>query len=156
MANDLLLFSGTCGTTGCVNNCPNPNDWANLYYPWWDNWKDHLYYALSREYQPANAMTAPCGNCLSINGSGKYAAVVIFANRKLAGQTRASSATDPRRGIPSNYLEGANALNLASPSTGVENYQLDPAGSTFNDIVYCIRQDLQVVKGNPALAPPCP
>ena len=156
IANDLLLTSGTCNATGCVNNCPNPVDWANLYYPWWNNWKDHLFYAIAQTYQPDNSATSVCGNCLTVNNAGNYAAVVIFSNQKLSGQIRASSVTDPQRGNAANYLEGSNALNIAGPSAGIEDYQVNAASSTFNDIVYCIRQDLTVVKGNSALTPACP
>ncbi len=157
IANDLLLTSGTCSAGVCINNCPNPSDWANLYYPWWNNWKDHLYYAIAQEYRPANHATLPCGNCLSVNNTGQYAAVVIFANRKLPGQYRPGSATDPLHAIVSNYLEGNNALNIANPSaSGIENYQASTESGTFNDILYCIRQDLSVVKGSPASMPACP
>lgn len=157
IASDLLLTSGTCNAGVCINNCPNPTDWATLYYPWWNNWKDHLFYAIAQEYRPANHPTLPCGNCLAVNNAGQYAAVVIFANQKLSGQIRASSSTDPQRGIASNYLEGNNALNIASPSaSGIENYQVSVESSAFNDILYCIRQDLTVVKGNPASTPACP
>ena len=156
IANDFLLTNGICNAGVCINNCPNPADWANLYYPWWNNWKDHLFYGIAQTYQPDNNPTPPCGNCLSVNGTGKYAAVVIFANQKLSSQIRASNVTDPQRGIASNYLEGNNALNIAGPSAGIEDYKVNAAGSTFNDILYCIRQNLSVVKGNPALTPACP
>ncbi len=157
IASDFLLTSGTCNAGICINNCPDPTEWANLYYPWWNNWKDHLFYGIAQEYKPANHTTLPCGNCLSVNNAGQYAAVVLFANQKLSGQMRASSPTDPARGIASNYLEGNNALSIANPSaTGIENYQADNDSSTFNDILYCIRQDLTVVKGNPASIPACP
>ncbi len=157
IASDFLLTSGTCNAGICTNNCPDPSGWAYLYYPWWNNWKDQLFYALSQEYRPANRSTPPCGNCLSVNHAGKYAAVIVFANRKLSGQIRASSPTDPERGIVSNYLEGSNALNIANPSaSGTENYQSDVESSTFNDILYCIREDLTVVRGNPAATPACP
>ena len=157
IASDFLLTSGTCSAGVCINNCPNPSDWANLYYPWWNNWKDHLFYGISRNYQPANQVTPPCGNCVSVNSSGQYAAVVVFANQRLAGQNRASSPTDPARGIASNYLEGSNALNIANPSaSGIENYQAATESPTFNDILYCIKQDLSVVKRNPASIPACP
>ncbi len=157
IASDILLTGGTCSAGICINNCPNPTDWANLYYPWWNNWKDHLFYGVAEEYRPANHPTPPCGNCLSVNNAGQYAAVVIFANRKLSGQIRASSATDPARAIASNYLEGDNASNIANlTASGIENYQMSTESSAFNDILYCIRQDLTVVRGNPASTPACP
>ena len=133
-------------------NCPIPADWAAI-YPWWDNWKDHLFYAISQNYQPGNHATSPCdiGTCLSVNGAGKYAAVVMFAGKKLSGKTRAD------KSVVADYLEGRNATDIADPdSSGNEDYQLDPAGSTFNDIVYCIKENLDVVPGNPLATPVCP
>ncbi len=134
-------------------NCPA--GWANL-YPWWNNWKDHLFYGISQKYKPANNATAACDNdhCVHVNGSGNYAAVVIFANQKLSWQTRASNVTDPQRGIASNYLEGRNANYIASGhANGNENYQADTSSNTFNDTVYCIKEDLSVVKGSAAGCP---
>ncbi|MDD4928604.1 MAG: hypothetical protein PHP85_04925 [Gallionella sp.] len=123
-------------------NCPNPAGWAAI-YPWWDNWKDHLFYAISKRFKPDNAATSACdsGSCLSLNTSANNnAAVVIFSGEKLTGQNR----TD--KSVVSAYLEGRNASNTAHPS-GNENYQMDAAGDTFNDIVYCIKDDLSVVRG---------
>lgn len=136
-------------------NCPA--GWSTV-YPWWANWKDHLFYAVSQRFQPDNDATAACDSdhCLHINGSGNYAAIVIFANQRLAGQTRASSVTDSQRGIAANYLEDRNAANIPDPdSSGHGNYQI-AASSTFNDIVYCIRENLTVVKGDPSATPACP
>jgi hypothetical protein len=137
-------------------NCPA--GWASI-YPWWDNWKDHLFYAISEMYKPDNVATTDCtsDHCVSVNDSGHYAAVVIFAGKKLSGQTRASSVTDSQRGISSRYLEGSNATNIANSNTnGNEDYQMSTTSNTFNDIVYCIKQDLSVVPGNPLLTPTCP
>jgi hypothetical protein len=139
-------------------NCPVPAIWAGI-YPWWNNWKDQLFYAVSKEYQPDNSPTGTCdsGHCLSVNGLGMYAAVVIFSNTALSTQNRASDVTDSQRGNAANYLEGSNAYNIASShSNGNEDYQLSVTSSTFNDIVYCIKQDLSVVKGDATLTPVCP
>ena len=123
--------------------------WTNI-YPWWDNWKEHLFYAISDLYKPASSSTTACssGHCVSVNGSGNYAAVVIFAGEKLAGQIR----TD--KSVVSAYLEGRNATNInAIHPFGNENYQADTTSTTFNDIVYCIKTDLTVVKGTAAGCP---
>ncbi len=128
--------------------------WAAI-YPWWDNWKDHLFYAISQRFKPDNAVTGACDSdhCLSVNGNpSNNAAVVIFAGSKLSNQTRAN------KSVVADYLEGRNATNIGSShSNGNENYQVD-ASATFNDIVYCIKDDqyLTVVKGNPLATPVCP
>jgi len=126
--------------------------WAAI-YPWWDNWKDHLFYAISQRFKPDNAVTGACDSdhhCLSVNGSpSNNAAVVIFAGSKLSNQTRAN------KSVVADYLEGRNSTNIGSSySNGNENYQVD-ASATFNDIVYCIKDDLSVVKGNPPPALAC-
>lgn len=123
--------------------------WASI-YPWWDNWKDHLFYGVSERYQPASSATTACssGHCVNVNGVGNYAAVVIFAGERLAGQIRAN------KDVISAYLEGRNAVNIgAVHPTGHENYQSEAASGTFNDIVYCIREDLSVVKGTASGCP---
>jgi hypothetical protein len=102
-----------------------------------------LFYALGEKFKPDDGATDNCGDCLEINGSGNYAAVVIFAGQKLSAlnQTRAD------KSIIADYLEGRNSANYASLH-GDENYQTGVASSTFNDILYCIREDLSVT--------PCP
>ena len=134
-------------------NCPV--GWTNI-YPWWNNWKDHLFYAISQKFKPDNGPTSSCDNehCVQVNSTGNYAAIVAFANQKLSDQTRASSVTDSQRGVASNYLEGRNASNIAnSHSDGNENYQTGATSSAFNDIIYCIKEDLSVVRGNAAGCP---
>lgn len=132
-------------------NCPyyaaSPATELQRLYPWWNNWKDHLFYALSREYGPGNGDTGSCGNCLSVNGGGNYAAVVMFAGGRLAGQVRAGSSTAAQRGVIGNYLEGRNASNHPN-SSGDADYQSGAASTAFNDTLYCIDTNLNVA--------PCP
>jgi type II secretory pathway pseudopilin PulG len=131
------LISSAYLLTSTGKNCPAPLEWAEM-YPWWDNWKDHLFYALGNEFQPNTLPTLPCGNCLTANYAGQYAAVVIFAGQKLSASARLnqSSVID--------YLESRNAGNLLA-AKGIEDYQADIGSSTFNDILYCIKQDLTVI-----------
>lgn len=118
-------------------NCPSVADWPS-YYPWWENWKDHLYYALAGSFRPYSGYTS-CGTCLSVNGTGNYAAVVIFSGQTLAGQSRATTSD---RLDPGNYLEGRNYTNGAN-SSGHSDYQSGGTDS-FNDVLYCINPDLTV------------
>lgn len=126
-------------------NCPNVTGWPT-YYPWWSNWKDQLFYALAYSYRPSSSNPPPtgCGTCLTVNGAGPYAAVIMFAGKKLAGQARDTTADHIT--IPfSNYLEGRNLTNYPN-SSGNSNYQSGPETGSFNDILYCIRPDLSVVQ----------
>jgi len=73
--------------------------------------------------------------------------VIIFAGKTLTFQSR----TD--KSVIANYLEGVNTTNMTGSANGNENYQADATNSTFNDIVYCIKEDLSVVKGTAAGCP---
>ena len=119
-------------------NCPGVADWPT-YYPWWSNWKDHLFYALADDFKPKDS-SGSCGTCLRVNGSGAYAAVVMFAGRPLAGQARTTvgDRLDFR-----NYLEGRNYTNGPNWS-GSSNYQSGTETGSFNDMLYCINPDLTV------------
>ncbi|MBI5889367.1 MAG: hypothetical protein HZB47_01670 [Nitrosomonadales bacterium] len=133
----------------CPTYSAAPTSELQLLYPWWKNWKDHLFYALSREYRPDNDPTGPCGDCVKVDGSATgYAAIVMFGGSALSGVNRASTTTNnAERSVLSNYLEVANATN--HPNAGGDStYRTDPAGPAFNDVLYCIRTDLSVI--------PCP
>lgn len=120
------------------SNCPGVPAWAT-HYPWWANWKDHLFYALADDFKPGGG-SASCGACLRVNGAGAHAAVVMFAGKKLAGQSRTTSAD---RIDFANYLEGRNFTNHPNAS-GDGDYQSGAETGSFNDVLYCILPDLTV------------
>ena len=141
MSGDYLM---TNNDLVCPYYSATPSTELQRLYPWWDNWKDHLFYALSDEYRPKSSDTNSCGDCVEINGSGNYAAVVMLAGSGLSGQARAyTTTTDAARGVLNNYLEGRNASNHPN-SGGAGNYQTQAASVTFNDTLYCIHTDLSV------------
>lgn len=109
---------------------------------WYSNWKDHLFYAVSRAFGPsASPATGPCASsCLRVNGEGTYAGIVFFAGERLNGQARES---DADRANIANYLDRNNARNHPNAS-GNSDYQAAAATSAFNDELYCIRPDLSV------------
>lgn len=144
MTGDYLMANNGLA---CPSYSASPATELQRLYPWWVNWKDHLFYALSREYGPANLPTVPCGNCVTVNGGGSYAAVVMLAGSRLSGQVRASSTTDAQRGIIANYLEGRNATNHPNGG-GNADYQSGMPSAAFNDTLYCIDTNLNVA--------PCP
>ena len=126
------------------SSCLGGSTWAT-YYPWWTNWKDHLYYALAYRFRPSSGSTS-CGTCLRVNGSGNYAAAVMFAGKPLASQTR-TTASD--RLDLNNYLEGRNYTytNGSNPNpSGDSNYQSGAETGSFNDVLYCINPDLSVTQ----------
>lgn len=95
----------------------DPGNWnSNSLHGWWDKWKDHLFYALAPAFTPtatapARTSLTPCalGNCLTVDGTGPYAAVVVDAGPPLGTQQRQNH-TD--RTTLGNYLEGQNTLAL--------------------------------------------
>ena len=124
------------------DNCPG--SWSPLDDSWYRNWKDHLFYALASSFSPGAATPSVCGNCLSVNGAGAYAAIVMFAGSRLAGQKRSSLAD---KAAIANYLEERNSTNRTNPG-GSSDYQGGPTTTGFNDILYCIDISLAVA--------PCP
>ena len=120
------------------SSCLGGSTWAT-YYPWWTNWKDHLYYALAYRFRPSSGSTS-CGTCLRVNGRGNYAAVVMFAGKPLAGQARTTASDHLDL---SNYLEGRNYSN-GSNWSGNSNYQSGAETGSFNDVLYCINPNLSV------------
>ncbi len=134
---------------------------------WYENWKDHLFYAVSAAHRPRatpNEPVAACdaSNCVQVNGTGtRYAGIVIFAGERLSLQSRDPAA---HPALPSNYLEGRNASNIAlntgSPSPpapaaiGNENYETGTTSTTFNDVAYCIPSNFDVTTS--ALPVLCP
>jgi len=125
-----------------TSNCPA--GWSNI-YPWWRNWKDHMFYAIGKDFQPSSLNTKlPCTSCLKVNSLGSYAAVVIFAGQALTTQNRSD-----KKSILSAYLEGRNTNNQSNIA-GNSNYEGAPSSNTFNDMTFCIKEDLSVVKYDPA------
>lgn len=129
-----------------MSNAYCPAGWASASInPWWKNWKDHLFYAVGKEFRPSFNTGQDChwfNPCLSINGSGNYAAVVMLAGPRLSSQDRTV------KSAVNQYLEGSNASNYPDTTSGNKDYTTAPASSTFNDVLYCIKEDLSVI--------PCP
>jgi hypothetical protein len=118
---------------------------------WWNNWKDHLFYALGADFKPSAPSLSPvaCGTgCLSVNGVGGQVAVVMFAGKRLAGQVRS---TEADKGSLANYLEGRNLTNHPNATGNTDYQRIDPATATFNDMLWCVN----LSGGNPMTAP-CP
>ena len=139
-SNNLISGSSLYQLRSDGSNCPNVPTWSTTYYTWWTNWKDHLFYALADDFNPDSGSSS-CGTCLSVNGSGSYAAVVMFAGKKLTTQVRSSSNDHLDF---ANYLEGRNLSNHPNTS-GNSDYQSGTETSSFNDVLYCINQDLSVM-----------
>jgi hypothetical protein len=120
----------------------------------WENWKDHLYYALGEPFQPIGTGSL-CGQgvrCITMNynyatGTTRdYAGVVKFSASALgsAGQARSESSD---RATLSNYLENITGTNntdnyVDGAGDSTKRYDYDGTISTArNDIYYCINDN---------------
>jgi len=123
-------------------------EWTGAMRAAWQNWKDHFFYAVAGDFSPAATVPTNCGSCLTVNGSGQYAAVLMFGNSRLPalGQLRDAPPVDAdSKQTPSNYLEGSNASNVPGTAT-VADYTSGPASTTFNDLLFCIDDQLLVTE----------
>lgn len=131
-----------------------PGSWTPAIDHWWDHWRDHIFYAVSRNFAPdgqaSNTGCSPSTACITVGGIGPYAGVVMFAGPILNGLTpNQIRFQDSLKGNFAFYLEEANQ----SPNTaGNNDYQTTSStGRPFNDILYCIGQS-----GSVLAALPCP
>ncbi len=120
--------------------------WTPTMFALWQDWKDHFFYAVAESYAPDASTPSACAACLSVNGAGQYAAVVLFSNprlRSLAQLRNAPPIDVDTRGDSRNYLEGVNAANVPYMSGSVD-FRSQPATATFNDLLFCIDDSLNV------------
>ncbi|MBT8440725.1 MAG: hypothetical protein KJO91_13410 [Gammaproteobacteria bacterium] len=117
---------------------------------YWENRKDHFFYAVSSDYRPNagpadDTAGAPrcAGGCLTVAGI-QHAAVVIYSGEKQGGQRRhapvAPSDTEETKNDFTRYVEVVNAAG-----TGTGDYT--PTG---NDVIFCITDT------DPLSVVPCP
>lgn len=110
----------------------------------WQNWKDHFFYIVAPSYAPTATVPTVCAQCLSVNGAGAYAAIVLFAGPALPGQTRTAPPLDPdTKQAVGNYLEGRNVAAFPSGATAVD-LESRPQAADFNDRLFCIDESLSV------------
>jgi hypothetical protein len=131
-----------------LTNCSSASvpEWTSAMRALWRNWKDHLFYAVADSFRPDAAPHSSCGTCLTVNGAGSFAAVVMFSGARLSAlnQVRDQPPADAdTRGDITNYLEGRNAANHPNAG-GSGDYQSGAPDSTFNDILFCIDPTLAV------------
>lgn len=119
-------------------------EWTVSVQARWQHWKDHFFYVVAEAFSPVAAIPSSCGTCLSINGSGQYAAILIFANSRLDGQIRNAPPTDAdTKLIPGNYLEGRNESNVPGTASA-SDFESGAPSAIFNDLLFCIDDQLVV------------
>jgi hypothetical protein len=136
--------NSTTGKTSFSDLADCGSGWTSSVDIWWNNWKDHLFYAIGKTYRPTTNLYQSCGYCLQVNGSGLIAAVVMFAGPRLIPPQSTLNQTRTDKSVVADYLEGLNASNFPDTTNGTKNYISGPAGPTFNDVLYCIDSNLNV------------
>ncbi len=115
---------------------------TSTYRKLWNNWKDHFFYVLSKNFEPAETPVVNCGsNCITVN-TVPMAGVVIYAGPRQGIQIRngAVAAGDINtKGDISNYIDDASNQAAFIAATGKGVYV-----TGGNDIMYCIKPDLGV------------
>lgn len=135
----------SAGVMTACNSATVP-EWTPTMATLWQHWKDHLFYAVALDFRPNATPVTTCTTCLSVNGAGAYAAVLMFSGSRLGAlnQSRDEPPMDiDTRSSIGNYLEGRNASNHPNVA-GNGNYQSAAASATFNDILFCIDATLSV------------
>ncbi len=119
-----------------LTNAPSITKYRQL----WNNWKDHFFYILSKEYEPDTTVVDECGvvePCIQVNGN-QYPGAVIFSGSRLAGVTRND------KSVIADYLENGNDVVFASEQTtpsGDLSYDYknpEDVPESANDIMYCL------------------
>ena len=126
--------------------CPG---WSTTAAKFWSNWKDHVFYAVAQAFAPNSTVASdadPCGGgleCLTVDGTPKVAAVLIFAGIKQSGQSRNTNAdySSPDKSAPANYLEGVNLSSIQSNTPGSPPWPRQFSNSAGNDTVMCVMND---------------
>lgn len=120
----------------------NKMEYCSNWPAWWNSWKNYVFYAVSKDFAPNTTLLAPqicSGNCVTVDGIGPFAALLIFSGKKLALQTRLSNVDMAN---PGNFLEDKNAIEITNNS-GVGDYA-KITNPTQNDVIICVRQNLTI------------
>lgn len=127
-ATTVLLKSSNAG-----GRCP-PTSWTAETALWHANFKDQLFYAVSKAFEPnGGAGGRNCGNgdCITLNGN-PLAALVVLAGPPLASQSRRPGTSELQDAA--NYLEEPNRAAASGPGNGA----FASSGPVpFNDSIVC-------------------
>ncbi|MGI9271355.1 MAG: hypothetical protein ACR2QT_06235 [Woeseiaceae bacterium] len=122
--------------------------WTPQMFSLWRNWKDHFFYAVAESHTPSSAVPSNCVSCLTVNGAGQYAAIILFANSRLPslGQLRNSPPIDTdTKSDPTNYAEAVNASHFPIAS-GSADFLSQASTNSFNDLLFCVDPILNVTE----------
>ncbi len=136
--NDLFT-QGTCDIANGISQ--DLNIAGSEYRILWQNWKDHFFYVVSKDFAPAATAASCGGNCITVDGIQR-AGVVIFSGSRLGAQVRtgpvgpAGLADANTKQNIKNYLENGNEDVFPDFGGNGAYVKVTPANS--NDIMFCI------------------
>ena len=142
VGSDELFTQAACDISGGLT--VDLTDTSSEYRYLWNNWKDHFFYVLSKDFEPATTMANCVSDCITVNAV-PMAGVVIYAGSRQEGvQIRngdvAASDVNTKDDI-SNYIDDVISNQPAFiAGTGKGAY----ITTGVNDIMYCIKPDLTV------------
>ena len=119
-----------------------PDGYRKLY----NNWKDHFFYAVSKDYAPDTLAPGCAADCITVDPTPPVipaptrAAAVIYSGSRVLGQSRNQPPDAETKNLIANYIENNNRLIIPDAS-GSAAYVTDGG----NEIMYCIQDGLGVV-----------
>ena len=137
--NDLFT-QGACDIASANGNSQDLNIAGSEYRLLWQNWKDHFFYVVSKDFAPAApaAGAASCGvDCITVDGIQR-AGAVIFSGRRISPQVRTGPVgpdANTKQNI-GNYLENGN--DAVFPDFGGNGAYVKVVPVNSNDIMFCI------------------
>jgi hypothetical protein len=148
IAGSIELFTAAdCDNLG-PDSIDLKTDGADGYRKLYDNWKDHFFYAVSKDYAPDTLVPGCVSDCITVESSGppyaipplKRAAVVIYSGSRVAGQTRNELPDVSTKNLITNYIENGS-WDIIPDMSGSAAYVTDGG----NEIMYCIQDGLGTV-----------
>lgn len=141
------------GTATNINFKDASGNDKGVYYDLWSNWKDHFFYAISKNNRPVSPSGMPpvpafaplcsmSSDCIQVAGK-EYAGIIFFSGLKQDAQKRYAPPfeADTKSDV-FNYLEG-NAAFFPDNDGDHEYISASPPGS--NDVMFCIKDDMSGV-----------
>jgi len=123
----------TVPTSGAIVDLQTP---GSEYRRLWENWKDHFFYAVSKDYAPDSILApATCGTCIKVDGIER-SAMVIFSGTRQGNQTRnetIAALDDDTKSDFSSYMENGNEGEFPDEDGDGEYFT-----NIANEFSYCL------------------
>ena len=130
-----LFTQGACDIAN--GNSQDLNIAGSEYRLLWQNWKDHFFYVVSKDFAPAAGAASCGGDCITVDGIQR-AGVVLFSGSRIGPQIRTGPVgpdANTKQNI-GNYLENGN--DAVFPDFGGNGAYVKVVPANSNDIMFCI------------------